>query len=103
MEINGEAFILQQVDQVVSFSGVSGALLTRDDMIDEFLRLFVCIKHLEKSQIDQLEGKLTGLRDQGESITLKLVSMEDAWKSSPDAKLLSSLALYEALKSKIAS
>lgn len=68
---------------------------------DEFLRLFVCIKQLEKSQRDELEGKLTGLRDQGESITLKLVSMEDAWKLSPDAKLLSSLALYEALKSKI--
>lgn len=103
MEINGEASILQLVDQVMSFSEVSGALLTCDDMIDEFLRLFVCIKHLEKSQIDQLEGQLTGLRDQGESITLKLVSMEDAWKASPDAKLLSSLALYEALKSKIAS
>ncbi|KAK4516879.1 uncharacterized protein ATC70_000206 [Mucor velutinosus] len=68
---------------------------------DEFLRLFACIKHLEKSQIDELEGKLAGLRDQGESITLKLISMEDAWKASPDAKLLSSLALYEALKSKI--
>ncbi|CEP19456.1 hypothetical protein [Parasitella parasitica] len=68
---------------------------------DEFLRLFVCIKHMEKSQINELEGKLAGLRDQGESITLKLVSMEDAWKSSPDAKLLSSLALYEALKTKI--
>ncbi|KAI8646000.1 hypothetical protein BD408DRAFT_429156 [Parasitella parasitica] len=68
---------------------------------DEFLRLFVCIKQMEKSQISELEGKLTGLRDQGESITLKLVCMEDAWKSSPDAKLLSSLALYDALKTKI--
>ncbi|KAI8371164.1 hydrolase, NUDIX family protein [Choanephora cucurbitarum] len=65
---------------------------------DEFLRLFVCTKHLEKKQIDELEGKLTGLRDHGESITLKLVDLEDAWKLSPDAKLLSSLALYSRLK-----
>jgi ADP-sugar diphosphatase len=56
---------------------------------------------MEKSDIDQLEGKLTGLRDQGESITLKLVSLKDAWKVSPDVKLLSSLALYNSLKDKI--
>ncbi|KAG1569569.1 hypothetical protein G6F50_006254 [Rhizopus delemar] len=68
---------------------------------DEFLRLFTCIKHMKKSEIDELEGKLTGLRDHGESITLKLVSFEDAWKASPDAKLLSSLALYQALKDKV--
>lgn len=65
---------------------------------DEFLRLFVCVKHLDASEINKLEGKLTGLRDEGESITLKIVSLKDAWKLSPDAKLLSSLALYNALK-----
>ncbi|KAG2231002.1 hypothetical protein BDF21DRAFT_424164 [Thamnidium elegans] len=68
---------------------------------DEFLRLFVCIKHMEKDEINKLEGKLTGLRDQGESITLKLVPFKDAWKLSPDAKLLSSLALYHSLGDKI--
>ncbi|KAI7896341.1 uncharacterized protein EV154DRAFT_435447 [Mucor mucedo] len=68
---------------------------------DEFLRLFVCIKNMEGSEINKLEGKLSGLRDQGESITLKLVPLKDAWKSSPDAKLLSSLALYHSLKNKL--
>ena len=65
--------------------------------IDEFLRLFLCIKDMKKSEIDALEGKLTGLREQGENITLKLIELKDAWKYSPDAKLLSSLALYQAL------
>lgn len=69
--------------------------------LDEFLRLFACVKHMDKSEIDELEGKLTGLREHGENITLKLVSFKDAWKESPDAKLLSSLTLYQALKSKI--
>lgn len=68
---------------------------------DEFLRLFVCIKHMEKSEIENLQGRLTGLRDHGESITLKLVSLNEAWKLSPDAKLLSSLMLYQALQDKI--
>ncbi|KAI9271288.1 hypothetical protein BY458DRAFT_509523 [Sporodiniella umbellata] len=68
---------------------------------DEFLRLFACVKHMEESEVKKLEGKLTGLRNNGENITLKLVSLENAWKESPDAKLLSSLALYQALKEKI--
>lgn len=66
--------------------------------LDEFLRLFVCVKSLPSKEIDELEGKLTGLRDHGEAITLKLVKLEHAWKESPDAKLLSSLALFDALK-----
>ncbi|CAO3671215.1 unnamed protein product [Umbelopsis ramanniana] len=65
---------------------------------DEFLRLFLCVKSLPSKQIEELEGKLTGLRDHGEAITLKLVKLEDAWKQSPDAKVLSSLALLDALK-----
>ncbi|KAI8884594.1 hypothetical protein K501DRAFT_79128 [Backusella circina FSU 941] len=68
---------------------------------DEFLRLFVCIKEMTDGQIDELQGKLTGLREQGENITLKLVELENAWRYSPDAKLLSSLTLYQALKSNI--
>ncbi|ORZ23424.1 hypothetical protein BCR42DRAFT_458759 [Absidia repens] len=64
---------------------------------DEFLRLFLCRKKMKQQDINNLEGKLTGLRQDGENITLKLVSFKDAWKHSPDAKLLCSLALYDAL------
>ncbi|KAI9470422.1 hypothetical protein BDB00DRAFT_777007 [Zychaea mexicana] len=64
---------------------------------DEFVRLFMCIKHMARSDIEALEGKLGGLRDRGENITLKLVSLKDAWKIAPDAKLLSTLTLYHAL------
>ncbi|KAI9319620.1 hypothetical protein BX666DRAFT_2024701 [Dichotomocladium elegans] len=65
---------------------------------DEFLRLFLCIKKMKSKDIKDLEGKLTGMRDSGENITLKLVPLRDAWKTAPDAKLLSSLALYHALQ-----
>ncbi|KAI7858093.1 hypothetical protein BDC45DRAFT_434855 [Circinella umbellata] len=64
---------------------------------DEFIRLFMCIKYMDQSDIQALEGKLTGLRDNGENITLKLVALKDAWKIAPDAKLLSTLGLYNAL------
>ncbi|KAG0056299.1 hypothetical protein BGZ83_005666 [Gryganskiella cystojenkinii] len=65
---------------------------------DEFLRLFVSRKDMEWTEMQALEGRLGGLREHGESITLSLVNLKDAYKVAPDAKLLSSLALYNALK-----
>ncbi|KAG0378502.1 hypothetical protein BGX24_003627 [Mortierella sp. AD032] len=65
---------------------------------DEFLRLFVCCKDMEWNELQALEGRLGGLRDHGESISLSLVALKDAYKTAPDAKLLSSLALFNALR-----
>lgn len=52
----------------------------------------------EWHELQELEGRLGGLRDHGESISLTLVTLKDAYKAAPDAKLLSSLALFNALK-----
>ncbi|KAG0230969.1 hypothetical protein B0O80DRAFT_495459 [Mortierella sp. GBAus27b] len=65
---------------------------------DEFLRLFVSTRDMEWDKLQELEGRLGGLRDRGESITLSLVELKDAYKVAPDAKLLSALALFHALK-----
>ncbi|KAF9180642.1 hypothetical protein BGZ51_006069 [Haplosporangium sp. Z 767] len=65
---------------------------------DEFLRLFVSFKDMEWDELQALEGRLGGLRDHGENISLSLVELKDAYKAAPDAKLLSALALLNALK-----
>lgn len=66
---------------------------------DESISLFLCQKQLPRAELDGLKGKLTGLRHEGEKITLKLVSLKDLWKEGArDAKALSALALYEALR-----
>ncbi|KAF8974856.1 hypothetical protein BGZ46_009656 [Entomortierella lignicola] len=65
---------------------------------DEFLRLFVSCKDMKWDELQALEGRLGGLRDHGENITLSLVELKNAYKTAPDAKLLSALALYNALK-----
>ncbi|KAF9359124.1 hypothetical protein BGX34_008533 [Mortierella sp. NVP85] len=65
---------------------------------DEFLRLFASTRDMEWNELQALEGRLGGLRDHGESITLSLVELKDAYKVAPDAKLLSALALFQALK-----
>ncbi|RHZ64137.1 hypothetical protein Glove_326g71 [Diversispora epigaea] len=64
---------------------------------DEFLRLCICIKEMNREDVEKLEGKLCGLRDHGEQITVGLIELKNLWKI-PDMKALSALALYDALK-----
>ncbi|RYP11865.1 hypothetical protein DL767_011268 [Monosporascus sp. MG133] len=66
---------------------------------DEYIHLFVWEKQMSRQNIEDLKDKLTGLRAQGEMITLKLVLYEDLWKEGArDAKTLAAWALYEGLK-----
>ncbi|KAG9295864.1 hypothetical protein G9A89_006603 [Geosiphon pyriformis] len=64
---------------------------------DEFLRLVLCLKEMPYDEVQKLEGKLGGLRDHGESITVKLMKLNELWKL-PDMKALSALTLYNALR-----
>lgn len=66
---------------------------------DESVHIFLHEKRVPRSQLKEWTGKLTGLREQGEKITLKLVKLEDMWcEASRDAKALSAWALWEGLK-----
>lgn len=66
---------------------------------DEFVPLFLHQRRVPRSQLKEWQGKLTGLREHGEKITLKLVRLEDVWKEGGrDAKVLSAWALYEGLR-----
>ena len=66
---------------------------------DEFIPLFVVRKQMKKAEMEDLEGKLTGLRGHGEKITLRLVRLQDVWKvAARDGKTLAAIALYEGLK-----
>lgn len=65
---------------------------------DEFIRLYCLRRTVEPSMLKELEGRLTGLREEGERIKLSIVPLADAWKVSPDAKLLCALQLFAALR-----
>ncbi|KAF2836825.1 hypothetical protein M501DRAFT_939098 [Patellaria atrata CBS 101060] len=66
---------------------------------DEYIPLFLHEKRLPRDQMQEFQGKLTGLRDEKEKITLKLVPLKNLWKEGGrDAKALSALALYNALR-----
>jgi ADP-sugar diphosphatase len=66
---------------------------------DEFIPLFLCQKRMPRQEIDALQGRLTGLRQHGEKITLKVIPLEDLWKVGVrDGKTLAAWALYRGLR-----
>ncbi|PYH41696.1 putative NUDIX family hydrolase [Aspergillus saccharolyticus JOP 1030-1] len=66
---------------------------------DEFIPLFLCQKRMARKEIDDLQGRLTGLRQHGEKITLKVVPLKDLWKEGlRDGKTLAAWAIYKGLK-----
>lgn len=74
------------------------ALYPSPGACDEFIPILLCQKRLTRKHMDWLRGKATGLRDEGEKITLKLVPLSKAWRhAGRDAKALAALSLYENL------
>lgn len=66
---------------------------------DEFISIFMHERQVPRAQLSEWSGKLTGLKEEGERITLKLVRLEDLWKEGRrDAKCLAALALWEGLR-----
>jgi ADP-sugar diphosphatase len=78
---------------------VKNAMYPSVGACDEFIPILLCQKRLTRRHMNWLKGKATGLRDEGENITLKLVPLGRAWREAGrDAKALAAIALYENLK-----
>jgi len=64
---------------------------------DEILRLFLYQTKMPKAKLEELEGKCTGVLEEGENIKLKIISLHELWRAAPDVKALSALCIYENL------
>ena len=66
---------------------------------DEYIPLFLHQRRVSRAQLEEWQGRLTGLRDQGEKITVKIVSLKEAWAvGGRDGKTLAALGLYWKLR-----
>ncbi|KAL1390533.1 ADP-sugar diphosphatase [Phyllosticta capitalensis] len=66
---------------------------------DEFVPLFLHQRRVARAELADWQGRLTGLRDQGEKITLRLVRLDELWREGArDSKALAAWALYEGLR-----
>ncbi|KAH7067779.1 hypothetical protein FB567DRAFT_457953 [Paraphoma chrysanthemicola] len=78
---------------------VESAMYPSVGACDEFIPIMLCQKRLTRRHMEWLKGKATGLREEGENITLKLVPLEQVWRQAGrDAKALAAIALYDGLK-----
>jgi len=67
---------------------------------DEFVPVMLHQRRVRRDTLQEWQGKLTGLRDHGEKITLKLVPLQDLWREGGrDSKALAAFAMYHGLKS----
>ncbi len=81
-----------------SETSLAAAMYPSPGGCDEFIHIFLWIKELDRPEIEQLKGKLTGLRIRSELITLHVCDYEDLWREGArDAKTLAAWALYEGL------
>ena len=64
---------------------------------DAFNTLFAYRERVTDERLKELQGKLTGVKKEGELITLDIVKLDELWKKSPDAKALAALCLYDKL------
>ncbi|KAL8835750.1 MAG: hypothetical protein Q9176_006759 [Flavoplaca citrina] len=66
---------------------------------DEFIPIFLWQKRVPRDQLKEWQGKLTGLREHGEKITLMLCPLDHVWKhGGRDAKVLAAWTLYHGLQ-----
>lgn len=79
--------------------GLQMGVYTSPGGSDEFIPIFLYQKRVKRESLSEWTGKLTGLRDHGEKITLKCVKLEGLWREGArDAKTLAAWALYEGLR-----
>lgn len=94
--INMTALALQESKQAEQ--NLTKAMYTSPGGCDESIALFLWEKELDRMEIEDLRGKLRGLRKQDEMVTLRVRPYEDLWKEGArDAKTLAAWALYEGL------
>jgi len=55
---------------------------------DEFLRYMYVERLVTRSELEDMKGRLSGLRDEGEYITLRVVPLKDIWRVSADNKAM---------------
>ncbi|KAJ3440111.1 nudix hydrolase 14 [Anaeramoeba flamelloides] len=65
---------------------------------DEFIKLYYYQTEMGQEKLEELNNKMTGLLEEREQITLKIVKFDELWKETSDCKTLSALFLYEKLK-----
>lgn len=78
---------------LTDFAGYGGGIFVSPGGTDETLRLFAFEQEVTEEELASYEGKCTGVLEEGEQITLKIVELDTLWQID-DAKTVVAWALY---------
>lgn len=81
---------------LTAFAGIAGGFFVSPGGTEETLRLFAFEKDVTEEELASYEGKCTGLIEEGEQITLKIVELDSLWHID-DGKTIVAYTLYEKL------
>ncbi|KAL1865644.1 hypothetical protein VTK73DRAFT_5118 [Phialemonium thermophilum] len=89
----------EEGEEGLEAEGLPRAVFPSPGGSDEYIPIYLHERRVPRAQLGEWTGRLTGLRDEGEKITLKLVRMDDLWREGArDAKCLAALALWHGLR-----
>ncbi|KAK6504455.1 hypothetical protein TWF506_002652 [Arthrobotrys conoides] len=89
--------ISERPDQETEKQNLDG-LFSSAGLLDEIITYHAFVHEIPEDELEQWKGRLTGLRDKGERITLKLVKFDELWKATRDSKALCAWALWKGLE-----
>lgn len=87
----------KELFDLTAFAGYQGGFFLSPGGSDETIRLFTFSRDVSAEELAAWNGKCTGVLEEGEQITLKIVRVADLWKI-PDAKTVVASILYTAYK-----
>jgi len=101
-ELKEETGIEVNGDELVELTGRNAVIKMSPGISDEGIKLYLFRKVLPDAKIAELHEKCTGVAEEGETISLKVLPFDELMASVVDAKSIAALALYNGMpKSKI--
>lgn len=82
------------IDLCAELPGTSDAIYSSPGLLDEKIAYYLAPKEMTSEQLAELQGKATGLQEEGERITLEVIPLSDLSYKTRDGKAFVAFALY---------
>ena len=96
----GEDIKQSDLTDLSALAGFPGGAYPSVGGCDETIRFYACVRSVTSEKMAEINGRCTGVLEEGEQITLKIVPLADVRKL-PDLKSIAAQALYEQFRSQI--
>jgi len=77
-----------ELTDLTGLAGMMNGIAPSPGGCDEYLGYLYAERSVSKTELDNMKDRLTGLRDEGEYITLRVVPLKDIWRISADNKAM---------------